>query len=306
MSRDKTGRTFEQAVGRIQQTLDPESLVTYREKIVNRLGISREFDVVIRGSFAGQPMLGVIECKDWTDRVGTPEVDAFIRKSQDVNANLRMMVSQKGFTEPALVQAKDAGVGVFSLLPDDANETGFSLGVLWYGRSYIWMRLFTHSFVGKTPQFSFDGKEILYKDVPVVNIFEKELSTTYLQTSDTAPVNLQADFHPYITVTIRGETFRISKIHVRAQRVITNKRRFMQMTGDALYNWESKTANIPKTGFISIHGFDLNMTDWEEFEGDIPETGPYQFVIERHWGCLDLEKEKLPEIPRGRMTFKRM
>lgn len=86
MSRDKTGKTLEQAVGRIQKMLDPVSLVTYREKIVNRLGIPREFDVVVRGKFAGQPMLGVIECKDWADRVGTPEIDAFIRKSQDVNA----------------------------------------------------------------------------------------------------------------------------------------------------------------------------------------------------------------------------
>lgn len=306
MVRDKTGRTLEQAVGRIQQMLDPDSSVTYREKIPNRLGIPREFDVVIRGSFAGQPMLGVVECKDWADKVGTPELDAFITKTRDVNANLRMMVSPKGFTETALTQARDAGVGVFSLLPDDPNEAGFSLGVLWYGRSYIWMRLFTHSFVGGRPQFPFDGKEILYKGVPAVNIFEKELSTTYLHTSDTTPINLQADFNPYITVKIKGETFRLSKIHVSATRLITNKRGFMQMTGDALYNWETKTANIPKGGSITIHGFNPDMTNWEEFDGDIPETGPYQFIIDRYWGCLDLEKEKLPEIPPRRMTFKRV
>ena len=69
--RDKTGKIPENAVGRIQQMLDPESKVTYREKIPNRLVILREFDVVIRGGFAGQPMLGVIECKDWAGKVGT-------------------------------------------------------------------------------------------------------------------------------------------------------------------------------------------------------------------------------------------
>ena len=301
--RDKTGRTLEETVGRIQQMLDPESSVTYREKIVNRLGLLREFDVVLRGRFAGQPMLGVIECKDWAKKVGTPEIDAFITKTRDINANLRMIVSPKGFAEPALVQAKDAGVGVFSLLPDDPDDAGFSLGVLWYGRSYIWKRECTFCFVGKPPRpGSFDGKEILYKGIPVINVYEKELSTTYLQTSETIPINLHTDFNPYITVKIKGETFRISEITVRAYRLITNKKRFMQMTGDALYNWDTKTANIPKEGSISIHGFSPDMTDWEEFDGEIPETGPYQFVIERHWGCLDLEVEKLPEIPRLRIT----
>ena len=45
-----------------------------------------------------------------------------------------MIVSPKGFAEPALVQAKGAGVGVFSLLPDDPIKAGFSIGVLWYAR----------------------------------------------------------------------------------------------------------------------------------------------------------------------------
>ena len=49
MDRDNTGKTLEQAVGRIQQMLDLDSVVTYREEIINRLGIPREFDVVVRG-----------------------------------------------------------------------------------------------------------------------------------------------------------------------------------------------------------------------------------------------------------------
>jgi hypothetical protein len=53
VSQDKSGRTLEQVVGRIQKLFDPESSVTYRERIINRLGISREFDVVVRGKFAG-------------------------------------------------------------------------------------------------------------------------------------------------------------------------------------------------------------------------------------------------------------
>lgn len=138
MTKDKTGKSLEQAVGQIQQLFDPKSTITYREFITNRLGIRREFDVVIRGKFAGHFILGVVECKDWKNKVGTPEIDAFITKANDVNANLRMVVSPKGFTKPALLQAKNAGVGVFSLLPDDPIEAGFSIGLLWYGRAFSW------------------------------------------------------------------------------------------------------------------------------------------------------------------------
>jgi Restriction endonuclease len=177
VDRDKTGKTLEQAVGRIQRMLDPDSVVTHREKIINRLGISREFDVVVRGKFAGQPMLGVIECKDWTDKVGTPEIDAFVTKTRDINANLRMIVSPKGFTDPALIQARDAGVGVFSLLPDDPNEAGFSIGVLWYARAYRWGdRQYQIRFDGRSPRAgAYAANEMLYAGAPILNVFEKEL-----------------------------------------------------------------------------------------------------------------------------------
>jgi hypothetical protein len=153
VSSDKSGRSLEQAVGRIQQLLDPNSSITYREKLPNRLGILREFDVVVRGEFAGHPMLGVIECKDRSEKVGTPEVDAFVTKTRDINANLCLIVSPKGFTEPALRQAKDAGIGVFSLLPDDPDATGFTLGVLWYGLAYKWgERKYDVRFLGSGPK----------------------------------------------------------------------------------------------------------------------------------------------------------
>ena len=307
MDRDKTGKTLEQALGRIQQMLDPDSIVTYREKIINRLGIPREFDVVVRGRFAGQPMLGVIECKDWADKIGTPEIDAFITKTRDINANLRMIVSPKGFTEPALTQAKDAGVGVFSLLPDDPNEAGFSIGVLWYAQAYHWSdRQYQIRFYGKSPRSgAYSANEILYKDAPIVNVFEKELSTTYLNTTELTPIHLHAVFQPYVKVTIRGNSFRIAEVNVYAERLFAKKRRFMQMTGDALYNWETKSLDVPKTGSISIHGFDPNLPDWEDYEGEIPETGSYQLIVERYWGCIDLEVERVPKIPKIRIECSR-
>lgn len=298
MSRDKSGRTLEHAVGRILQMFDPASSVTRREKIVNRLEIEREFDVVIRGKFAGQPVLMVIECKDWSDKVGTPEVDAFITKTGDINANFKFIVSAKGFTEPALAQAKHAGVGVFSLLRDDPNADGFGNGVFWYARSYSWVRQYQIHFAGKAPRpGSYAANQVLYEDAPILNVFEKELSTTYLNTKERIPIILRAEFQPNAQVVICGDDFLVSGIKVCAERHLTVKRRLMPMTGDGLYDWQTKCLDVPATGSVSIHGFAPDLSDWEDYDGEIPETGPYQFIVDRYWGCIDLEVEKIPEIP---------
>jgi hypothetical protein len=75
-----TGRSYELAVARIQQLIDPASIVTHDEKIVDRLGNERQFDVVIRGKFAGREVLGLIECKDHNHRKGPSAIEAFAKK----------------------------------------------------------------------------------------------------------------------------------------------------------------------------------------------------------------------------------
>lgn len=299
MGKDKSGKSLEQVVGRIQQMMDTQCSISYREKIQNRLGISREFDVVVRGFFAGHPMLGVIECKDWNDRVGTPEIDAFITKTHDINANLRMIISPKGFTRPALDQAKDAGVGVFSLLPDDPLDAGFSIGVLWYARAYYWVNMQADfHFSGVSPHAgSYKGEDVLYSGKPIVNRFLKELSTTYCNVADTAPIRLNAKFATPISVNIKNQSFRLSEITLRAGRICQKKKRFMQMTGDALFNWQTNTLYVPTRGRISVHGFRTDLSDWEDYDGEIPQTGAYQFIIDRFWGCIDLETAEVAEVP---------
>lgn len=298
MGKDRTGKSLEQAVGRIQQMMDPGSVVTYRERIPNRLGISREFDVVVRGRFGGHSMLGVIECKDWNRKVGTPEVDAFVTKSSDIHANFRLIVSKKSFTETALRQAKDAGVGVFSLLPDDPAGAGFSVGVLWYARVYQWDQIRAHlRFHGPAAEpGSYKGQEALYLGKPVINWFLKELSTTYANVTTTGPFALNAKFDSPVSLTIQNRSYAVSEITVSAERVCRKKSRFMQMTGDAFYDWQTKTLSVPATGSVTLHGFRSDLSDWEDYNGDIPQTNPYQLVIDRFWGCIDLDTADVPDL----------
>lgn len=46
------GIAFEKAVAAIQAQLDPAASVTHNEVLTDRLGQQRQFDVIVRGSFA--------------------------------------------------------------------------------------------------------------------------------------------------------------------------------------------------------------------------------------------------------------
>src|SRR5215831_18005210 len=90
---DLPGISFEKTVAAIQQMMDPNSTVTHNEKLTDRVGNKRQYDVVIRGQFGGRPVLGVMECKDHSRKKGPDAVEAFAKKSENLGANLRIMVS---------------------------------------------------------------------------------------------------------------------------------------------------------------------------------------------------------------------
>ena len=66
------GIAFEKIVARIQQMIDPKSVVTRNEGLENRVGNKRQYDVVIHGHFGGPAILGVVECKDHNYPLGFP------------------------------------------------------------------------------------------------------------------------------------------------------------------------------------------------------------------------------------------
>src|SRR5208283_971949 len=80
----KRWETFEQAVASVQRLLSPDADVKHNEKIGDTRNRLRQFDVVIRGQWAGKTMLGIIECKDKKRPVDMPQVEAFLTKSRSV------------------------------------------------------------------------------------------------------------------------------------------------------------------------------------------------------------------------------
>lgn len=76
----------------------------------------REIDVLLTISAAGYPIRIAIECKN-KGVVGSPEIDAFVGKLQDVGIppQLGIFVSVGGFTSGAVDRARDASLRTFVL-----------------------------------------------------------------------------------------------------------------------------------------------------------------------------------------------
>jgi hypothetical protein len=72
----------------------------------------REIDVLIDGTVASYPIRIAIECKNERTVTGSPQIDAFIGKLQDIGIPTQhgIFVSVKGFTKGALARARQVGV----------------------------------------------------------------------------------------------------------------------------------------------------------------------------------------------------
>lgn len=185
--KERPGTKLETIVARIQQMLDPNSRVTHNEWLVDRLENRRQYDVVVRGTFGGRPVLGVIECKDHNRKKGPDAVEAFAKKTDNLRANFRCMVSRKGFTKQALTVARHEGIECLSLLPDDPKAVGFSIGDWAYGRKYWWDNIRMHIHFADTvpPIAGFDVMKVKWQGKAISNWLFKDLNQIHVKNLNT-------------------------------------------------------------------------------------------------------------------------
>jgi hypothetical protein len=266
------GLSLEYAVARIQQMMDPNSTVTQNEKLVDRVGNKREFDIVIRGFFGGRPVLGVMECKDHSRKKGPDVIEAFAKKTENLGANLRIVVSKKGFTKQALTLAKHENIGCLSLLPEAPEQVGFSVGQMWYGviRKWTHLRLALH--IPDTPVqiAEVDIQSIKFNSKPVINWFIKELLTKYGDHLVTGEQSLIVQFDAPRTVEVAGQDRTVTGITCIANRVVQNKRKWVSWSGDAFYDWQTGLITIGNNGKVVGSPVETDLSQWDNYDGGIP------------------------------------
>lgn len=269
---ERPGLSFERAVASVQSKMAPDASVTHNEYLIDNLGHRRQFDVVIRARTAGHAILGVIECKDLQRRVGTPDIDAFVTKARDVNANLTLLVSRRGFTKPAIERATHYGIGTMSLLADDSLDCGFRVGGEWYAELYRWKQFgarITCAPGYRSPE-NFDLKDILYSGLPARNWFLDHLRKNMHNEERLGWYWIDLTFRGPVPFTIAGQEIHLRALRFLAERVLEKKRRFVQFTGDGFINWADGSVILPPQTQVVSDTFRADLSDWDDYEGDIP------------------------------------
>lgn len=269
------GISLEKVVCQIQQMMDKNSTVTHNELLEDRVGNKRQYDVVIRGKFGGRPVLGVIECKDHSRKIGPNAIEAFSKKTENLGANLRVMVSKKGFTKQALKLAKHENIGCLSLLPSNPEQIGFSIGDMWYGVVRMWanIRLIIHFSEDKPHIATIDPNTVKWNGKLVVNWFIKELLTTYGEETKEGDHFLKFNFSKPRNIEVESKEYSVIGIACRATRIHQIKRKWVYWSGDAFVDWHNGKMTIPPKGQVVGSAVETDITLWPDYDGEIPELG---------------------------------
>lgn len=289
----REGLSFEKAVAAVQDLMDPDCTVTHDEMIEDRHGHKRQFDVVIRGKVGGQDILGVIECKDWKRRVCRPAVDQFITKSRDVRANIALMISRNGFSQPALERANHAGMGTMSILPaEGAKKCSYPLGTLCYAYVYYWskMKLELKFVADDPPVKQCSSTEVTRQGQKALDWFRRELATKHRYAEKLGWANLWVTFDKKRLFRVGEQRCYLRGISCHALRVCEKKKRWVTWHGDAFYDWQNGVVKIPPKGGVTGEYLSTDFSDWEPYEGDIPSgAGPLDLRLKVY--LCDCDKE---------------
>jgi Restriction endonuclease len=293
----RKGTEFEDTVARIQQMFEPGSQVTRREKLTDRFGHKREFDVVVRGKYAGCEILGVIECKDRSRRIEPEQVDAFANKSKNINADLRLMVSRKGFSKPAIELAKSEGVGTLSLLPAD-KTAGFGVGVTWYAQLYSWEDFKLHlDLQSALPTgFTFSAESVKWQGRPVVNWLRKVLAENYNNEKVEGPFMVHQKFKTPVDLEVAGSVLAVLGLRLTADRVCRAKRKWIRLSGEGFYDWTKGEVKYPPGATLVCESWKGDFSDWDEFVGEVPITGDFIHMVFRAHLEYDIDVSQTPDL----------
>ena len=267
------GIGLEKVVARIQQMMDPNSTVTHNEVLEDRVGNRRQYDIVIRGQFGGRPVLGVMECKDHNRKKGPETVEAFSKKTENLGANLRIIVSRSGFTKQALKLAKHENIGCLSLLPEDSAQVGFSIGDMRYGVVRMWVdvRLIVHFAVSPAPIGAFDSKTIKWDKKQVGLWFLRELFTTRSAETVEGEHTITVKFKEARNIEIEGKEYPVIGLSCVATRICRNKKKWVSWSGDAFYDWHTGKFTVPPNGTIVGSAIETDWSVWPDFDGKLPD-----------------------------------
>lgn len=271
-AKELPGVELEKIVAQFQTLMGPDATAEHNQRVRDRLGHLRQIDVLIRGSFGGWAMIGVIECKDHSRKKGLADVEAFAKKTEHLGAGLRLMVAKKGFAKDALRLAKHEHIGCLSLLPHASHNFGFTIGEWWYGIVSRWTDFALHvTWADPSPKLdSIVAAEVLWQGRPVINWFTREFVITYRDRTKDGQLSIDVPFDHVTNLTISGKEYPVKALTCSARGVFLKKRKWVTYSGQAFFNWHTGKITIPPGVQVHSQPMEADLLIWEDYQGEIP------------------------------------
>jgi len=269
------GAELEKLVTLFQTLMAQGSKVSHNRRMQDRLGIVRQIDVLIEGTFAGWDVIGIIECRDNSRKKGLDAVEAFAKKTEHLGAGLRLMVSKKGFTKSALKLAKHERIYCLSLLPHDSHRFGFAVGEWAYGIVSRWVDLKLHvEFATPDQKFEFQAAEsVLFQGKPVVHWFLKKFIVDFWDRTRDGDATIKLPFDKVTELEIAGKPCAIKGLATSARAVYLKKRRWVTYSGQGFFNWNSGKITVPSGLTVQTEPIKADLMSWDDYGGEIPPLG---------------------------------
>ena len=113
---DTTWKQFEQLVGKLHAMNAENCIVTVDEKIPDRTtSTPRQVDVTLRFKKSLYDFLAIVECRHQKAAVTIGDVEAFIKKLEDVRGHKGVIVTSSGFDRGAVAKAEFHGIELCTL-----------------------------------------------------------------------------------------------------------------------------------------------------------------------------------------------
>lgn len=117
------GKDFEQLVECITNCMHSHAIITPNDKIRDKLtGRKRQIDISIRIKDGPTNFLVIVEARDRSRKVCVEYIEQIKSKRDSVGADKAIIVSNKGFTKPALSKAKAYNIETYSLTEAFRND----------------------------------------------------------------------------------------------------------------------------------------------------------------------------------------
>jgi hypothetical protein len=121
------------------------------------------------------------------------------------------------------------------------------------------------------PIATFDSNTVKWNGKPVISWFARELFTTYREESQEGEHTLGVQFAKQHNIEIEGTEYPVIAITCCATRIFRKKRKWVNWSGDAFYDWHTSQLTIPPKGTVVGSAVETDLSLWADYDGEIPE-----------------------------------